>query len=109
MDRIVNIDRRALLAAGIATPFAVGAASAYPGELAARPDLMLDQRRADEWQWCSWRHDGECWRPVRGAVQGDSAGNLTVIGRLPAQDRAEIVALLGEAMPGRTVVFTPDR
>lgn len=109
MDRIGSIDRRALLVAGIATPFARGATAAYSGEPAARPDLMLDRRGADEWRWCSWRHDGECWRPVRGTVRDAGAGSLAVTGPLPAQDRAEIVALLREAMPGRAIAFTPER
>lgn len=109
MDGIGNIDRRALLVAGIATPFAIGAASAHSNPPAARPDLTLDRRGADEWRWCSWQHDGECWRPVRGTVRGAGAGSLAVTGPLPAQDRAEIVALLREAMPGRAVAFTPER
>lgn len=105
MERIAQINRRALLAAGVAAPLAIGATSVLVSEPVARPDLTLDRCGAAAWKWCSWRHDGESWRPVRGTVQMDLTGNFTVTGPLPPQDHSELVALLGEVAPGGSVAI----
>lgn len=107
MDR--SFSRRFVLAAGAGAPI-LAAGHADAARAAApdgRPDLTVTAAGAGRWRWLSWRHDGMCWRPVRGEIC--AAGQaLMVRGALPVADRAAMLDALGDAAANRRVSFGPE-
>lgn len=104
-----RFNRRFVLAAGMGAPI-LAVEGANAGQLAAlcgRPDFRVTETGADRWRWLSWRHDGACWRPLRGEI--DATGPALVVrGPLPAADRAAMLDALGAAAAGRRISFARE-
>lgn len=104
-----RFNRRFVLAAGAGAPFLTldGVGPARAAAPHGRPDFSVTEAGADRWHWLSWRHDGACWRPVRGEIE--AAGSALVVrGPLPAADRTAMLEALGAAAAGRRISFVPE-
>lgn len=108
MNRSLRLNRRFVLAAGAGAPlFAIGGADPARAAAPGRPDFSLARTGPDHWRWLSWRHDGICWRPVRGKV--NAAGSALVVeGSLPPADRTALLDALGDAAAGRHISFAQE-